>query len=202
MYLRFLFLKRLQNLLMYKKRWYLFSFTDTSWRNPLLLPVWPPNGKSVWLPFALRSGQHFLGDMDCWDSWVRSRLDTIQSSSVSLFLRTSSWGNFCAGNLLWSLLALLWISPPLTVSIHTCSLALGWISGAPLAGQTAGAHESSQCEISSLDHLMETVPPHCKRISPSHHCSEESSECGNCLTLLWKQTIPSLCQSLIHAIIP
>lgn len=89
MCLRFPFLKRLQNLLMYKKRCYLFSFTDTSWRDPLLLPVWSPNGKSVWLPFALRSGQHFLRDRDCWDGWVRSQLDAVQSSSVpqNIFLR-------------------------------------------------------------------------------------------------------------------
>lgn len=39
-------------------------------------------GKSVWLLFASRSGQHFLRDMDCWDGWVRSQLDTVQSSSV------------------------------------------------------------------------------------------------------------------------
>lgn len=167
-HLRFLFLKRLKNLLMYKKTRYLFSFTDTSWRDPALLPVWSP-GWQIWLLSASRSGQHFLRDMGCWDGWVRSRLNTVQSSSVP----RASWGCISAGNSLW-------ISP-LTVSLHTCSSALGCISGALLARQTPGAHESSQCELSSLDHIMETVPPHCKRISPSHHSSEEPSECGNCL---------------------
>lgn len=140
-----------------------------------------------------------------WGTWIvemaGSGLDWTQFKAP-LFLRTSSWGNIYAGNLLWSLLASLWISHPPTVSIHMCSLALGWVSGALLAGQTHGAHESSQCEISSLDHVMETLHQHCKRISTSHRCSEEPSECGNHLTVLWKQTIPSLCQSLIHAMIP
>lgn len=52
-HLRCLFLKRLQNLLMYKKRWYLFSFNDTSWRDPVLLPVWSPGWQICLAPLCL-----------------------------------------------------------------------------------------------------------------------------------------------------
>lgn len=197
-HLRFLFLMRLWNLLMYKKKWYLFSFTDTSWRDPLFLPVWSPGCQICLSPLCLEVRATFSEGHGLlrWLGQVSTQF------KAPLFLRTSSWGNIYAGNLLWSLPASLWISHPPTVSIHMCSLALGWVSGALLAGQTHGAHESSQCEISSLDHVMETLRQHCKRISTSHRCSEEPSECGNHLTVLWKQTIPSLCQSLIHAMIP
>lgn len=60
-----------------------------------------------------------------WGTWivevVGSGLDWTQFKAL-LFLRTSSWGNIYAGNSLWSLLAWLWISHPLTVSIHKCFL--------------------------------------------------------------------------------
>lgn len=52
-HLRFLFLMRLWNLLMYKKKWYLFSFTDTSWRDPLFLPVWSPGCQICLSPLCL-----------------------------------------------------------------------------------------------------------------------------------------------------
>ena len=86
---RFLFSKRLENLLMYK-RWCLLFLLLTAHeetRSSSLSDF--QDGKSVWLLFALESGQHFLRDVNCWDGWVRSGLDSVQSCSVpqNIFLR-------------------------------------------------------------------------------------------------------------------
>lgn len=146
-HLRFLFLMRLWNLLMYKKKWYLFFFhwhlMKRSTLSSCLISRMPNLFES-----SLPRGQGSI----FWGTWIvemaGSGLDWTQFKAP-LFLRTSSWGNIYAGNSLWSLLASLWISHPPTVSIHMCSLALGWY-----------------LELCLLDKLMVLVKAHSVRSHP------------------------------------
>lgn len=146
-HLRFLFLKKLQNL-MYKKRQYLFSFTDTSWRDALLLPVWSPRWKICLTPLCLEVRAAFSEGHGLlrWLGQVSTGLSSkLLCSSEHLPEAISTLAIRYGPCLLGYGSLILWLSP----FTHAPCLALGWTSGAPLAGQTHGAHESSQCEISS-----------------------------------------------------
>lgn len=146
-HLRFLFLKKWQNL-MYKKKQYLFSFTDTSWRDPLLLPVWSPGWKICLTPFCLEVRAAFSEGHELlrWLGQVSTgHSSKLFCSSEHLPEAISTLAIRYGPCLLGYGSLILWLSPFTSASC----LALGWMSGAPLAGQTHGAHESSECEISS-----------------------------------------------------
>lgn len=195
--LRFLFSKRLENLLIYKKWWYLLfiSLTTSEEIHSGLLSDLQDGKSDSSLPWA--QGNIF------WGTWI---VEMVGSSlgwtlfKALLFLRTSSRGSIYASNSLRSLPASLtalssfdclhshrlfgcrvdiWSSPCWTNSWHTWKLTL-W---ALLLGS------------------LESVLLYHKRVSPSLHCSKEPLDCGKWLAVFWKRTLPSLCWSLTHAMI-
>lgn len=108
-----------------------------------------------------------------WGTWIAEMVGSgLRGTQLKdpLFLRTYFWGYIYTGNSLWSLTSLLRISSFTCLHSHTL-LGCRVISGAPLAGQIHGVHESSHHELCSMDHAMETVPPHHNRVTLSLHCS-------------------------------
>lgn len=120
-----------------------------------------------------------ISRMVCRDGWVRSRLDSAQSFSVSrnIFPRVYQRWKFVTVPVCFVM------DLSSFVSIHTGYLVVGSRSGASLAGQTHGAHDRSRFELCSLDHAVETAPVHHRRISPSLPCSKEPLDCENCLAM-------------------